>query len=144
MWLVSLPVQIGLAEASSLSVLHYVGVLIWVVGFMFESLGDYQLARFKSTSQSAGKVLDQGLWRYSRHPNYFGNALIWLGHFFDVCYIVHSMARYQSHSDDILVTESVRCRVAGEEPGKSIPGVSRLHQSNERVPALATQSGRSC
>jgi steroid 5-alpha reductase family enzyme len=81
MWLISLPIQIGQADETPLSVLNYAGVIVWVIGFLFESLGDYQLARFKSAPQAKGKVMDQGLWRYTRHPNYFGNSLIWWGIF---------------------------------------------------------------
>jgi steroid 5-alpha reductase family enzyme len=81
MWLISLPIQIGQADQPSLSMFGGAGVILWLIGFMFESIGDYQLARFKSAPQARGKVLDQGLWRYTRHPNYFGNALIWWGIF---------------------------------------------------------------
>ena len=52
-----------------------------MTGFAFESIGDWQLARFKSNPGSTGKVLDSGLWRYTRHPNYFGDALLWWGYF---------------------------------------------------------------
>jgi steroid 5-alpha reductase family enzyme len=81
MWLVSLPVQVGQFNSAPLSVWAYLGVLFWLVGFVFESVGDYQLARFKSSSDQSRKVMDQGLWRYTRHPNYFGNAMIWWGIF---------------------------------------------------------------
>ncbi|MFO8034204.1 MAG: DUF1295 domain-containing protein [Candidatus Bipolaricaulota bacterium] len=57
------------------------GVLIWVVGFLFEAVGDRQLARFRSNPQNQGKVLRTGLWRYTRHPNYFGEATMWWGLF---------------------------------------------------------------
>jgi len=79
MWLISLPVQVGQNEQASLSVLNFAGVVIWLVGFLFEAVGDFQLARFKSDPLNKGKVMDQGLWRYTRHPNYFGNALVWWG-----------------------------------------------------------------
>lgn len=81
MWLVSLPVQVGLAEDAELSAWNYAGVVVWAVGFLFEAVGDYQLARFKSDPAMKGQVMDKGLWRYTRHPNYFGNALIWWGIF---------------------------------------------------------------
>ena len=81
MWLVSLPVQVGQTLASPMGMLSYLGIAVWVTGFFFESIGDYQLARFKSSGSASGKVMDQGLWRYTRHPNYFGNALIWWGLF---------------------------------------------------------------
>jgi len=55
------------------------GVLVFAAGFFFEAVGDWQLVRFKADPASAGQVLERGLWRYSRHPNYFGNFLIWWG-----------------------------------------------------------------
>ena len=81
MWLISLPVQVGQASGLPMSMLSYLGIAIWTLGFLFESIGDYQLARFKSVGEPGRKVMDQGLWRYTRHPNYFGNALIWWGLF---------------------------------------------------------------
>lgn len=82
MWLVALPVQVGIETTAELTIWNSLGLPLWVVGFVFETLGDYQLARFKSlkkAGEDVGEVMDQGLWRYTRHPNYFGNALIWWG-----------------------------------------------------------------
>jgi steroid 5-alpha reductase family enzyme len=59
----------------------FVGFLVWCVGFFFEAVGDAQLARFKRDTGNRGKIMDKGLWRYSRHPNYFGEALMWWGIF---------------------------------------------------------------
>ena len=55
------------------------GFVLWGIGFFFEAVGDYQLARFIGNPQNKGKVMDQGLWRYTRHPNYFGESLMWWG-----------------------------------------------------------------
>lgn len=57
--------------------LDYIAIVVWVIGFIFETFGDFQLAKFKSDPGNKGKVLDQGLWKYTRHPNYFGDALVW-------------------------------------------------------------------
>jgi steroid 5-alpha reductase family enzyme len=57
------------------------GVLVWIVGFVFEAVGDAQLARFKRDPANKGKIMDRGLWRYTRHPNYFGESLMWWGIF---------------------------------------------------------------
>jgi steroid 5-alpha reductase family enzyme len=57
------------------------GVAVWLVGVAMESIGDGQLARFKADPQNAGKVMDRGLWRYTRHPNYFGDFCVWWGIF---------------------------------------------------------------
>ena len=51
------------------------------IGFAFESIGDFQLARFKADPDNEGRVMDQGLWRYTRHPNYFGDCCVWWGLF---------------------------------------------------------------
>ncbi|MFA5882459.1 MAG: DUF1295 domain-containing protein [Acidimicrobiia bacterium] len=80
MWTVSLSVQLGqVPEDPGLGVLAAVGVLVWAVGLGFEAIGDAQLARFKADPANAGTVMDQGLWRYTRHPNYFGDACVWWG-----------------------------------------------------------------
>jgi steroid 5-alpha reductase family enzyme len=57
------------------------GAGLWLVGFLFESIGDWQLARFKADPRNRGRVMDSGLWRYTRHPNYFGDAMVWWGYF---------------------------------------------------------------
>ncbi len=67
------------ANISSLVVINVIGFAVWAIGFFFEAVSDYQLARFKSDSQHQGKLLTSGLWRYSRHPNYFGDTMQWWG-----------------------------------------------------------------
>ena len=79
MWTVSLGVQLGQTRAGSPGALAWVGVALWAVGLFFEATGDIQLARFKADPANAGKVMDRGLWRYTRHPNYFGDACAWWG-----------------------------------------------------------------
>ncbi|MXW42612.1 MAG: DUF1295 domain-containing protein [Acidimicrobiia bacterium] len=80
MWVVSLPLQIGISESSKgVEVLWVIGAVIFVVGLLFEAVGDWQLARFKANPNNAGTIMDQGLWRYTRHPNYFGDATVWWG-----------------------------------------------------------------
>lgn len=79
-WIVSLPVQLGQVRAEpGLGLLSYLGTAIWVLGFAFESVGDAQLARFKADPAHGGQVMDRGLWRYTRHPNYFGDTCVWWG-----------------------------------------------------------------
>lgn len=79
MYLVATPLMVG-ANNQDLSVpLLVVGVLVWLVGFAFESIGDAQLAAFKADPANRGQLMDQGLWRYTRHPNYFGDACVWAG-----------------------------------------------------------------
>ena len=82
MWVVSLPLQLGMAaSATGFTLLGYAGIALSVTGIAFESIGDAQLARFKADPAHAGKVMDRGLWRYTRHPNYFGDACHWWGVF---------------------------------------------------------------
>jgi steroid 5-alpha reductase family enzyme len=80
-WIISLPLLGAVLGAAPLGWLDFVAVLLWLVGFGFEVLGDQQLARFKADPANQGKVLDSGLWRYTRHPNYFGEACIWWAYF---------------------------------------------------------------
>lgn len=82
MWIVSLPVQLGqygYADGALSVLITVLGVLSWVVGFTFESVGDAQLAAFRADPANSGQVMDRGLWRYTRHPNYFGDAAVWWG-----------------------------------------------------------------
>jgi steroid 5-alpha reductase family enzyme len=82
-WIVSLPVQLAMHDKTptGLGPLAVVGVLLWLVGLGFETIGDAQLARFKADPASKGQVMDRGLWRYTRHPNYFGDFCVWWGIF---------------------------------------------------------------
>ncbi|MBM3666254.1 MAG: DUF1295 domain-containing protein [Actinobacteria bacterium] len=81
MWVVSLPVQVAMSDPTpaGLGALDYAGAALWLVGFAFESIGDRQLARFKADPANRGEVMDRGLWRYTRHPNYFGDFCVWWG-----------------------------------------------------------------
>jgi steroid 5-alpha reductase family enzyme len=80
-WVISLPLlgaQINNVN-SGLTIFDWLGIVVWVVGFIFESVGDFQLARFKANPGNKGKVLSTGLWKYTRHPNYFGDSAVWWG-----------------------------------------------------------------
>ena len=83
MWVISLPLQVAIqaVEPDRLTLLDYLGAVIWAIGFAFEAIGDWQLKKFKAIPENRGKVMDQGLWRYTRHPNYFGDALLWWGYY---------------------------------------------------------------
>lgn len=78
-WVVSLPLLAAVDPQPSLGILDVVGIGVWMVGFVFEAGGDLQLARFKADAANQGRVLDRGLWRYTRHPNYFGDSMQWWG-----------------------------------------------------------------
>jgi len=78
-WIICLPVLAAAGSHSPLNLLDFVGTGLWMAGMMFESVGDAQLARFVARPGNRGKVLDTGLWRYTRHPNYFGEFTLWWG-----------------------------------------------------------------
>lgn len=81
LWIVSSPLllALGTGRASRVGLVDLAGVTIFAAGFLFESVADWQLARFKRRPDSSGKILTSGLWSLSRHPNYFGEALLWWG-----------------------------------------------------------------
>jgi steroid 5-alpha reductase family enzyme len=83
LWFVSAPILVSQygGQPERLTWLDGVGAVVFLTGFLFESIGDWQLARFKSVPANTGKVMNTGLWRYTRHPNYFGDALVWWGLF---------------------------------------------------------------
>lgn len=77
---VSLPILVVIHQpGASLGLLDLLGILVWLLGFSFEAIGDWQLLRFKRDPANRGRILQSGLWRYSRHPNYFGEAILWWG-----------------------------------------------------------------
>lgn len=78
---VSLPVQAAQYIPAPPVWVVVLGVLVWVVGFVFETVGDWQLSRFKADPANKGKAMNTGLWRYTRHPNYFGECCVWWGFF---------------------------------------------------------------
>lgn len=84
-WLISLPVQAGGYESAPVGGAALAGLAVWAAGFAFEAVGDAQLARFRADPANAGRVMDRGLWSWTRHPNYFGDCLVWWGLFLLGC-----------------------------------------------------------
>lgn len=78
-WIISLPLLGSIASPTPLGPWDACGVLLWSVGMVFEAGGDWQLAHFKSVAGNHDRVMDRGLWRYTRHPNYFGDFCVWWG-----------------------------------------------------------------
>ncbi|WP_035799309.1 DUF1295 domain-containing protein [Kitasatospora mediocidica] len=78
-WFVSLPVQLAQYGRAPLGPLALAGALLWAVGLVFEAVGDWQLTRFKRDPGNRGRLLQSGLWSWTRHPNYFGDACVWWG-----------------------------------------------------------------
>lgn len=81
LWLIAWPVLLINLGAVTFGYLVYLGVLVWVIGFWFESVGDMQLKNFLANSNNKGQLMTSGLWKYSRHPNYFGEVTQWWGIF---------------------------------------------------------------
>ncbi|MHC1703821.1 MAG: DUF1295 domain-containing protein [Tenuifilaceae bacterium] len=82
MWLISAPL-LGAqyySENNTIGVLDILGIIFWLIGISFEAGGDFQLAKFKSNPENKGKVLNTGFWKYTRHPNYFGDSSVWWGY----------------------------------------------------------------
>ena len=77
MWIISLPIQVGVSQAHAWHAGVPFGLTLWGCGLVFEAFGDFQLARFKADPANRGQVMNRGLWRYTRHPNYFGDFLVW-------------------------------------------------------------------
>lgn len=80
-FVIAAPISVGGFEARPVRVLAWLGVALWLVGVFFEAVGDAQLERFRADPSNKGEVMDRGLWRYTRHPNYFGDACVWWGIF---------------------------------------------------------------
>lgn len=78
-WLVSLPTQIAMYQRAGPGPLVWIGAAVWAVGLFFEAVGDAQMSAFRSDPANRGQVMDRGLWHYTRHPNYFGDATVWVG-----------------------------------------------------------------
>lgn len=80
LWLISSPLLVAQQGSDRpFGMLDVLGLTLWIIGFSFEAGGDYQLSKFKSDVSNKGKVLNTGFWKYTRHPNYFGDACVWWG-----------------------------------------------------------------
>jgi steroid 5-alpha reductase family enzyme len=76
-WIIAMPLLPAIMIPGGIGPIEILATVLWLVGFVFEAGGDYQLAQFKRDSSSKGRVLSAGFWRYTRHPNYFGDFCIW-------------------------------------------------------------------
>lgn len=82
MWVVSLSLQLSITAAGpGWTIGHVIGILLWSIGLFFEAVGDWQLFCFRANPANKGRVLDTGLWSWTRHPNYFGDSCLWWGFF---------------------------------------------------------------
>jgi steroid 5-alpha reductase family enzyme len=102
LWAISTPLhQAQHRDPAALGVLDALGLVLFAVGFAFEAGGDWQLARFKADPANRGRVMDRGLWRYTRHPNYFGDATVWWGLF---CFAAATAGGWWTVYSPVLMT----------------------------------------
>lgn len=102
LWIISSPLLLAMISPyQNLQVLDYVGVMLFSVGFFFEAIGDWQLTQFKKNPANKGKVLQTGLWGITRHPNYFGDALLWWGFF---CFSLSNPSGWQYVFSPVFMT----------------------------------------
>ena len=80
-WFIALPLLPAITQPGGIGPLELIAIALWIIGFCFEAVGDYQLARFKRDPANKGRVMDSGLWRYTRHPNYFGDFCVWWSYY---------------------------------------------------------------
>ncbi len=81
LFLISLPIIVVNTRNAELGLFDIVGLMMWLLGFFFEAIGDYQLLKFTKNPLNKGKIIQTGLWKYTRHPNYFGEVVLWWGIF---------------------------------------------------------------
>jgi steroid 5-alpha reductase family enzyme len=84
-WIVSLPTLAALVGDRPFGPLDVAGIVVALAGLLFEAIGDAQMSVFKADERNKGRVMDRGLWRYTRHPNYFGEACVWWGVWLVAC-----------------------------------------------------------
>jgi len=142
-WVVALPLFYAINSAAPLNVFDGLAALLWLVGMFFESVSDYQLYQFKKNPENKGKTFTQGLWKYSRHPNYFGEFLVWWG-FFIFALSDHA---YLTIISPLLMT-FLLLKFSGvsllEETMKTRPGYeSYMQHTNAFFPGSAFKGGES-
>lgn len=83
MWIISTPLLAAQYSnfPARLTLLDYAGIILWIIGFFFETVGDLQLSAFRGNPKNKGHILNTGVWRFTRHPNYFGDSAQWWGYF---------------------------------------------------------------
>ncbi len=130
MWVVAAPISavLSAAQPDPIGFLDYLGTALWAVGFFFESLGDFQLAKFKAKSTNRGKVLSRGVWQFTRHPNYFGDAAQWWGFYA----LALAAGAWWTVVSPILMTYLLVC----------VSGVALLEQTLQHKPGYADYAAK--
>jgi len=103
-WILMLPVTISIYRGGKVSFLLIIGALIWLTGLLIEAIADYQKFTFKSDKKNDGKWIQDGLWKYSRHPNYFGEILVWCGIYIACFTSLNSIEKLICLASPVLIT----------------------------------------
>jgi steroid 5-alpha reductase family enzyme len=131
MLLISLPVVVvNRSKERGLTILDALGAALWLVGFLFEAIGDQQLKTFKQKPESRGRIMTTGLWKYTRHPNYFGEAALWWGVFLVALAVPSGWAAIISP----LTISFLLLKVSG------IPMLEKRYQGNVEFAAYARRT----
>ena len=130
-WLVSAPLLAGVDGTDDLGILAFVGIAAWAVGLFFEAVGDWQLSIFKRDSSNHGKVLDSGLWGVTRHPNYFGDFMVWWGLFLVAADAGGWWSIYGPIVMSVLLLPRFRRDAAGTEAGEDPVRIRRVRPDDE-------------
>jgi len=136
MWIICAPIIAAQTSGfpAILTPLDLIGASLWTFGLLFESIGDYQLTVFKADASNRGKVLTTGLWKYTRHPNYFGEAGVWWGF-----YIIAFAAGYEWTIFSPILMTVLLVKVSGvamlERTMKTKPGYEEyMRKTNSFIP----------
>lgn len=131
MLLIVLPVLIAAnSTQNSWNYINTLGLFVFTAGFLFEAIADFQLAHFKADVQNKGKIMTTGLWHYTRHPNYFGEAVLWWGIFLMVVPVENW---YWALISPVLITYLLT-RVSG------VPMLENKYRNNPQFAAYAKQT----
>ncbi len=103
-WILMLPVSIALYRGRNVSLLLILGAIVWLVGLLIEALADYQKLVFKLDNKNKGNWIQEGLWKYSRHPNYFGEIVVWVGIYIACFAALNSIERLIGLASPLLIT----------------------------------------
>jgi steroid 5-alpha reductase family enzyme len=139
-WIISLPLWPALTVPVDGGAWDVLAVTVWTVGMIFEGVGDWQLSRFKADPANHGKVMDRGLWRYTRHPNYFGECLIWWG-FSLFALPAGAWWTVVGPLSHIHALEILRRDLGGADHRRAATGVSSLHRKDQCLHSRSAETG---